>query len=65
MTDKISKYHIDRLERQKGRRIKCLAKIAGYHLVGKRALSGDISNARKLSGECFKYRYRKIDPANG
>lgn len=65
MIDKISKYHIDRLERQKGRRTKCLAKIAGYHLGGKRALSGDISNARKLSGECFKYRYRKIDPANG
>jgi hypothetical protein len=59
MTDRAQQFHISRLEKEKGRRTKCFVKIASYHLMGKRASSACIANAKGL----IKYRteYRKLN----
>lgn len=54
-------YHIDRLEREKGRRTKCLVRIAAYHMGNKPARKVDIVNAKRLVEVCREYEYRKVD----
>jgi hypothetical protein len=62
-TEQAKKFHIDRLEREKGERTKCLARIANYHLGEKCARPVDIANAKKLAEKCLGYQYQKIDPS--
>lgn len=61
--NQVRQFHIDRLEREKGARTKCLARIAEYHLGEKRARAVDILNAKKLTDKCLEYQYKKIDPS--
>ena len=61
MIDKASQFHISRLEREKGERTKCLARIAAYHFGEKRARLVDIANAKKLVKKCLEYQYHKVD----
>jgi len=49
-------FYIARLEREKGKRTKCLTRIAAYHLGEKHARSVDIVNAKKLVEHHPEYR---------